>query len=624
MLTADRSLISKCLSGDSAAFGLLVDRYKESIYALAYSKLGNFHDAEDITQEAFIKAYRNLRKLRHWDDFHAWMYAITSNLCKDWIRNKSRKPDCEFIEDQVPESLNYSLDEDKLKETLHEAMDSLPEIYRQVLSLYYLGGMNTTEIAKFLRVSQTSIYQRLSRARSLLRKEMIDMMGEAFKQQRLRAGFTFRIVEAIERINLNPITPRTLPWGFSIAIGIIIAVMSIGTRMNPFNLLDPMSGRMLSGEPAVQKVGEIPVHLLKASNTTVISNQVLKGTASSPMIPYIQNAFFMAPQFGEGVWTKKADMPIIKWLFGYSTVNGKIYTIGGSWEKMNGIHSTTEEYNPETDKWVNKAELPEARYALSASAFNGKIYAIGGFIKNNVNVEIATNIVEEYNPKTNKWTQKTDMQKTRAGLSTCTINDKIYAIGGVRSLWEDTFYQTVEEYDPDKDIWVTKADMPTARAGLSTSVVNGKIYAIGGTNKQLGPYDYVGLSTVEEYDPVNDKWTKKADMPTPRFDLSTVVIDNKIFAIGGINRFLVTPAVEIYDPETDKWTEGINMPTARACLGAGVIDGRIYTFGGYIPWAGVPTVEVFDTGLKGKSINLKGKLPGTWGEIRTQSLVNGK
>ncbi len=177
MLTADRSLISKCLSGDSAAFGLLVDRYKESIYALAYSKLGNFHDAEDITQEAFIKAYRNLRKLRHWDDFHAWMYAITSNLCKDWIRNKSRKPDCEFIEDQVPESLNYSLDEDKLKETLHEAMDSLPEIYRQVLSLYYLGGMNTTEIAKFLRVSQTSIYQRLSRARSLLRKEMIDMMG---------------------------------------------------------------------------------------------------------------------------------------------------------------------------------------------------------------------------------------------------------------------------------------------------------------------------------------------------------------------------------------------------------------------------------------------------------------
>ncbi len=83
--------------------------------------------------------------------------------------------------------------------------------------------------------------------------------------------------------------------------------------MNPFNLLDPMSGRMLSGEPAVQKVGEIPVHLLKASNTTVISNQVLKGTASSPMIPYIQNAFFMAPQFGdeEGGY---ADNKVVVWL----------------------------------------------------------------------------------------------------------------------------------------------------------------------------------------------------------------------------------------------------------------------------------------------------------------------
>ena len=88
MRMADRHLINKCLNGDSAAFGMLVDKYKESVYALAYSKLHNFHDAEDITQEAFIKAYQKLRTLRYWDDFYAWIYAITSNLCKDWIRNQ--------------------------------------------------------------------------------------------------------------------------------------------------------------------------------------------------------------------------------------------------------------------------------------------------------------------------------------------------------------------------------------------------------------------------------------------------------------------------------------------------------------------------------------------------------
>ena len=71
MRTADGYIISKCLNGDSAAFGLLVDKYKGSVYALAYSKLRNFHDAEDVTQEVFIKAYRKLRTLKQYDSFHA-------------------------------------------------------------------------------------------------------------------------------------------------------------------------------------------------------------------------------------------------------------------------------------------------------------------------------------------------------------------------------------------------------------------------------------------------------------------------------------------------------------------------------------------------------------------------
>jgi DNA-directed RNA polymerase specialized sigma24 family protein len=62
--TEDGHIISKCLEGDKVAYGLLVDKYKESIYALAYSKLGNFHDAEDIAQEVFLKAYQKLHTLK--------------------------------------------------------------------------------------------------------------------------------------------------------------------------------------------------------------------------------------------------------------------------------------------------------------------------------------------------------------------------------------------------------------------------------------------------------------------------------------------------------------------------------------------------------------------------------
>ena len=68
MRTEDGYIIRKCLDGDSAAFGILVDKYKGAIYALAYSRLRNFHDAEDVTQEVFVKAYQKLRILRRWHD----------------------------------------------------------------------------------------------------------------------------------------------------------------------------------------------------------------------------------------------------------------------------------------------------------------------------------------------------------------------------------------------------------------------------------------------------------------------------------------------------------------------------------------------------------------------------
>ena len=84
MRTEDGHIIQKCLDGDAAAFGLLVDKYKGSVYALAYAKLGDFHDAQDLTQEVFLKAYRKLRTLKRWDKFLSWLYAITSNSCKDF------------------------------------------------------------------------------------------------------------------------------------------------------------------------------------------------------------------------------------------------------------------------------------------------------------------------------------------------------------------------------------------------------------------------------------------------------------------------------------------------------------------------------------------------------------
>jgi len=148
--------------------------------------------------------------------------------------------------------------------------------------------------------------------------------------------------------------------------------------------------------------------------------------------------------------------------------------------------------------------------------------------------------------------------------------------------------------------WTTKAEMPTGRWNLSTSVVDGKIYAIGGA----GPV-YEALSTVEVYDPVTDTWMAKSPMPTAREGLSTSIVNGKIYAIGGLSgtsssRMTVDvfSAVEEYDPATDTWSVKSPMPTARAHHYAHVVAGKIYIIGGAssgVPiWDPVFTIEVYD------------------------------
>ena len=81
MARSDVELIKHILEGDETAFGFLVDKYKGAVHALAYRKLGDFHLAEDITQDAFLKAYLKLRTLKDPERFSSWLYVITARCC---------------------------------------------------------------------------------------------------------------------------------------------------------------------------------------------------------------------------------------------------------------------------------------------------------------------------------------------------------------------------------------------------------------------------------------------------------------------------------------------------------------------------------------------------------------
>ena len=277
MRTEDGYVIQKCLDGDAAAFGLLVDKYKGSVYALAYTKLGNFHDAQDITQEVFLKAYQKLRTLKQCDRFLSWLYAITSNLCKDFLRSKSSRPDGEYLADQEKGRLDRismcSYQEDEIHITLQEALSELPEIHRQVLSLHYLGGMSCREIAQFLGASPHAIAMRLNRARTKLKKEMLTMMDTSFEQRKLHPAFTLNIVEAIQRtrIQSSPQTPA-VPIGIAAVSLLTLSLLCLMVPFDRVSAVGELVGAPISSDIKVADFGEIPVDVVVLSDSSVASS----------------------------------------------------------------------------------------------------------------------------------------------------------------------------------------------------------------------------------------------------------------------------------------------------------------------------------------------------------------
>jgi RNA polymerase sigma factor (sigma-70 family) len=606
MRTEDGKIIQECLSGKPQAFGMLVDKYREGVYAFSYAELRDFQDAQDVTQEVFLQAYQKLRSLRNRESFAFWLYRIAYRYCVQCLRDRARRVDRDFIEDQDPRVVDApSLDshrESQLDESVREALDMLPDAYREVLLLHYFGGLTIKDIARAVGSSPAAIGMRLSRARAQLKEEMMAMMDTAFEGHRLPMGFTFRIVEVVRRIKINPM-PRmtTLPWGLSVAAGIIITVMSLNPHMSITENIAIPTASPLPVDAKAHKAGEIHVDILKAPQIVSISSKIGKGKGGNPKN---DDAFFMAPQVEGGEWKLKAEIPTPRWGLSTCSVNGKIYTIGGSPDNNTAV-ATVEEYDPVSNKWTQKADVPTGRWYLCTSVANGKIYAIGGRSSGGA---LAT--IEEYDPILDKWEKKRDMPTARWLPSACSVNGKVYVIGGCDG---DVFHPAVEEYDPVIDKWTKKADIPTPRGAFGASAVNGKIYAIGGTN------DKMVFSTVEEYDPVLDKWTKKSDMPTARITY-TCVANNKIYAVGGANINLVAfSTLEEYDPANDTWTKKPDLLTPRFLTSPGSANGKIYAIGGAKFWpSALSTVEEYTPeDWQPEAVSPQGKVPTKWGEVKS-------
>lgn len=183
-------------------------------------------------------------------------------------------------------------------------------------------------------------------------------------------------------------------------------------------------------------------------------------------------------------------------------------------------------------------------------------------------------------------------------MASSVVNDMIYVTGGVSDY---AILSDMEMYNTLNNSWENKTNMTTPRKQLTTSVVNGKIYAIGGFNHEINGYD--SLRTVEAYDPKTDTWETKSSMSIGRSGLASAVVDNKIYVIGGniteaggsypSSNYLGT--LEVYDPKTDRWETKTPMPTNRQYFNAVAVEKKIYCIGGQDNSSFLNTVEVYDT-----------------------------
>ncbi|MDE0468863.1 MAG: sigma-70 family RNA polymerase sigma factor [Candidatus Poribacteria bacterium] len=236
MLENDVQLIYRVLSGDDSAFSTLVEKHQKGVHALVWRKIGDFHHAEEITQDTFIQVYKKLGTLKDPKCFCGWLYVIANRLALNWLkRRKSTMPSLEdtpMVEIEESSYQHYMSERRETEAAEHRSevvknlLNRLPESERTVLTLHYLGEMTAKEISKYLGVSVSAIKGRLRRGRERL-KASESLVSEVLGGVELSADLTARIMREVA--DITPVSPPSgkpvLPWAALGSAAVVILLM---------------------------------------------------------------------------------------------------------------------------------------------------------------------------------------------------------------------------------------------------------------------------------------------------------------------------------------------------------------------------------------------------------------
>ena len=184
-MTGEKVLLARAKKGEIAAFESLMTAYENRIYSLALRSTGSEQDAADITQEVFLRAWKNLDSFRGDSSLSTWLYRVTSNLCVDFARKKAAEGMPTSIDDEESPAADLAdpsrmaqpeaaAENSELREELQFALAQLSEEHRRVVLLRDVAGMTYTDIARTLGLEEGTVKSRLARARASLRKILLE------------------------------------------------------------------------------------------------------------------------------------------------------------------------------------------------------------------------------------------------------------------------------------------------------------------------------------------------------------------------------------------------------------------------------------------------------------------
>ena len=520
----DVQLIRRILSGNDEAFSVLVQKHQKSIHALAWRKVGDFHIAEEITQDTFLQVYKKLAQLKNPNQFAGWIYVIADRLCSKWLQKN--KLAMQSLDDTPIEEIeeiaykDYASDQrqtevaEDRQELVKRLLAKLPESERTVVTLFYLGEMTAKEIGNFLGVSVNTVKSRLRRGRERLQERQEELLvSETLGSIPFPAQVTERIMRQVA--DMKPIPPPVgkplLPWAaFGTAVALVILLFGVSNAylarfQKPYSfeaeseptieIIDTPIVLDIVAKPAVRnQVGRTAAQNKNRGTGTQVST-----TTTASLTLEDSAKFFTSP------WTQGSAPPGGQVRDIFATSEGTVYAVaptgiyrlgtdGTAWTRIN------------TDIPMGPSLMPMAEHGgnlyivstdeIFTSDDNGETWrTIGPRPKGHA---VGLIIIDEAQARSTMYLALNEgiYRSTNGGIHWDSFNDGLASkeISTVATVEETVFAGTARGlYRLDAGTW-KKLPVETSRAIYALAVSENNLYI--GTGPDLLGFTHIGLEQV--------------------------------------------------------------------------------------------------------------------------------